>query len=151
MLADMELVFHNCQTYTQGDTGSEYYIKAGRMLEVVRTAFHNAEADNARGQKRKASAGGSAAAAKRPAAASEVSQPKRPTTLAEILAEVKALPPMVVDWFVKNFAAQLIPMYHRQACKFEPGGKFEGMITAPEHARVYAELNRRLAVLKRQA
>ena len=95
MLADMELVFHNCQTYTQGDTGSEYYIKAGRMLEVVRTAFHNAEADNARGQKRKASAGGSAAAAKRPAAASEVSQPKRPTTLAEILAEVKALPPMV--------------------------------------------------------
>ena len=33
--------------------------------------------------------------AERPAAASEVSQPKRPTTLAEILAEVKALAPMV--------------------------------------------------------
>ena len=66
-----------------------------RDVSSARTAFHNAEADNARGQKRKASAGGSAAAAKRPAAASEVSQPKRPTTLAEILAEVKALPPMV--------------------------------------------------------
>ena len=102
MLSDMELVFHNCQSYTAADKTSEYYLKAGRMLEFVRDTFNNATAEtmgggSGNGQKRQRESGGPAQA-KRPAlglGAAPAAKASPPRSLAMILNDVKLMPPML--------------------------------------------------------
>lgn len=99
MLSDMELVFHNCQSYTAADKTSEYYLKAGRMLVTVRDTFNAATetVDSGNGQKRQRESGGPAQA-KRPAlglGAAPAAQASPPRSLAMILNDVKLMPPML--------------------------------------------------------
>ena len=63
--------------------------------------------------------------------------------------KLKIVPPSVIDWFIKHIASNLIPMYHKQAGKFEPGGPLESRMHEGADAKTYVELRRRLAVLKK--
>jgi hypothetical protein len=59
--------------------------------------------------------------------------------------KLKLIPPWLIDWFLKHIAGNLIPMYHKQACKFDPGGKLEQQMSEGEDKDLYMELKRRLA------
>ena len=61
--------------------------------------------------------------------------------------KLSILPTVVIDWFVKHVAANLIPMWDKQSAKFEAGGKLEHLRSQGNQASVYAEMTRRLAAL----
>ena len=46
----------------------------------------------------------------------------------------------IIDWFIKHIASNLIPMYHKQAGKFEPGGPLESRMHEGADAKTYVEL-----------
>ena len=54
----------------------------------------------------------------------------------------------LIDFLMKHLAAQLVPMYDKQARKFSAGGALQHLVEAGEEAPTYVELRRRLAVLQ---
>ena len=61
--------------------------------------------------------------------------------------KLKIVPPQVIDWFMKYIAGNLIPMYHKQANKFEPGGELLPQLRNGPDAETFVEMNRRLGAM----
>ncbi len=60
--------------------------------------------------------------------------------------KVPLVPPHVIDWAMKYIAGTLMPMWHKQSLKCEPGGKLCHLREGVDKP-VYEEMVRRLAAL----
>jgi hypothetical protein len=80
----------------------------------------------------------------------EIVSDKETRLSASLLIDVKLkiLPVVVIDWFMKVVAAQLVPMWSKQARKFEDGGPLTHLMQTPHDGATYQELLRRFDVLK---
>lgn len=66
----------------------------------------------------------------------------------ELDIKMQIVPPQLIDWLMRHLAANLIPMWDKQAKKFDDHGKLRHLINEGPEAATYVEMNRRLEVLK---